>query len=389
MTDFKPESFINKHVADMEPSGIRKFFDIVNTMEGAISLGVGEPDFVTPWHIRDAAIYSLERGKTWYTSNSGLMELREEICNYLKRRFDLSYSVEETLVTVGGSEAVDLAIRTLISSGEEVLVPEPSFVCYKPCVTLAGGTAVPVVTKAENEFKLTKEDLLGSITDKTKMLVLSYPNNPTGAIMTKEELEEIADVVIEKNIMVLSDEIYAELTYEGSHTSIASLPGMRDRTIVINGFSKAFAMTGWRLGFVAANKALVKAMTKVHQYAIMCAPTASQFAAVEALKNGDESIEKMKNEYNYRRKLIVDGFNSLGLTCFDPKGAFYIFPSIKSTGYTSAEFCEKLLMSKKLALVPGTAFGACGEGFVRVSYAYSIAQINEALERLKAFMDEL
>ncbi len=373
----------------MPPSGIRKFFDIVGTMEGAISLGVGEPDFVTPWHIRDAAIYTLERGKTHYTSNAGLMELRERICEYMDRRFHLSYQPEETVVTVGGSEAVDLAIRTLIGPGDEVLIPEPSFVCYKPCTTMAGGVPVTIETKAENAFKLTKDELISHITDKTKLLVLSYPNNPTGAIMTKEDLEPIAKVVREKDLLVLSDEIYAELTYGKTHVSIASLPGMKDRTIVINGFSKAFAMTGWRLGFAAANREIIAAMTKVHQYAIMCAPTLAQYAAVEALLNGDASIEAMREEYDRRRRLIVDGFNQLGLTCFDPQGAFYIFPSIKSTGLSSNDFCERLLEAQKLALVPGTAFGSCGEGFLRVSYAYSVEQINQALLRLEQFMQTL
>ena len=370
----------------MPPSGIRKFFDVATKMKDAISLGVGEPDFVTPWHIREEGIYAMEKGRTHYTSNAGLFELREEIANYMKRRFNLNYKMENTLVTVGGSEAVDLAIRTLINPGDEVLIPEPSFVCYKPCTILAGGVPVTIETKAEHSFKLTKEDVLSHITDKTKLLVLSYPNNPTGAIMTREELKEIADVVIEKNIMVISDEIYAELTYEGKHTSIASIEGMKDRTIIVNGFSKAFAMTGWRLGFAVGNEEIIKAMTKVHQYVIMCAPTACQYAAVEALKNGDNSIEMMRDEYNYRRKVIVDGFNSMGLKCFDPKGAFYIFPSVENSGMDSVSFCEKLLEKEKVALVPGTAFGECGEGFLRVSYAYSIERINIALERIEKFV---
>lgn len=386
MINFDPKSFINKEVRDMPPSGIRKFFDVATRMKDAISLGVGEPDFVTPWHIREEAIYAMEKGRTHYTSNAGLVELREEIASYMKRRFNLDYKMENTLVTVGGSEAVDIAIRTLINPGDEVLIPEPCFVCYKPCTILAGGVPVTIETKAENSFKLTKEDVLSHITDKTKLLVLSYPNNPTGAIMTKEELKEIADVVIEKNIMVISDEIYAELTYGGKHTSIASIEGMKDRTIIVNGFSKAFAMTGWRLGFAVGNEDVIKAMTKVHQYVIMCAPTVCQYAAVEALKNGDNSIEMMRDEYNYRRKVIVDGFNSMGLKCFDPKGAFYIFPSVQSTGMDSVTFCEKLLESQKVALVPGTAFGDCGEGFLRVSYAYSIEQINTALERVEKFV---
>ena len=388
MTNFNPNDFINDTVTAMQPSGIRKFFDIVNQMSDAISLGVGEPDFSTPWHIREAGIYSLERGRTYYTSNAGLPELRREICKYMKK-FDIDTQSDEVLVTVGGSEGVDVAMRTILKPGDEVIVPEPSFVCYKPCVALAGGVPVPLETKAENEFRLTKEELLEKITPKTKMLVLSYPNNPTGAIMPLEDLKEIADVVKEHNIIVLSDEIYAELTYQGKHHSIASLPGMKERTVIVNGFSKAFAMTGWRLGFVVADKVLIKAMTKVHQYAIMCSPTASQYAAVEALKNGEESVVAMVKEYDDRRKIIVDGFNKMGLTCFNPMGAFYIFPSIKSTGMTSQEFCEKLLESQKVAVVPGTAFGECGEGFIRVSYAYSIQEINVAMERIKVFVESL
>lgn len=388
MINFKPEDFINDTVSAMQPSGIRKFFDIVNQMSDAISLGVGEPDFSTPWHIREAGIYSLERGRTYYTSNAGLAELRSEICNYMKK-FDVECTSDEVLVTVGGSEGVDVAMRTILKPGDEVIVPEPSFVCYKPCALLAGGVPVPLETKAENEFRLTKEELLEKITPKTKMLVLSYPNNPTGAIMPLEDLKEIAEVVKKHNIIVLSDEIYAELTYEGKHHSIASLPGMKERTVIINGFSKAFAMTGWRLGFVVADKVLIKAMTKVHQYAIMCSPTASQYAAVEALRNGEESVLSMVREYDDRRKIIVDGFNKMGLTCFNPMGAFYIFPCIKSTGMTSQEFCEKLLESQKVAVVPGTAFGDCGEGFIRVSYAYSIQEINVAMERIKTFVESL
>ena len=386
---FDPSSFINDKIKVMPPSGIRKFFDIVATMDGAISLGVGEPDFVTPWSVRDAGIYSLEKGRTHYTSNAGMMELREEICNYLKRRFNLDYNYKETLVTVGGSEAIATAMKTLLNPGDEVLVPEPSFVCYKPCAIIAGGVPVPVKTTAENSFKLTKEDILKYLTPRTKLLVLSYPNNPTGAIMTKEDLEEIVQVVKENNLMVISDEIYAELTYGKKHVSIASLPDMKDRTVLVNGFSKAYAMTGWRMGYVCGNEEIIKAMTKVHQYEIMCAPTVSQYAAVEALRNGDSAIEEMRDEYDRRRRLIVDGFNSLGLTCFEPQGAFYIFPSIQSTGMKSEEFCEKLLMAKKLALVPGTAFGESGEGFLRVSYAYSVKQITEALERLADFMNTL
>ena len=388
MNNFDIQNFINPTVSNMPPSGIRKFFDIVNTMEDAISLGVGEPDFVTPWHIRDAGVYSLEKGQTYYTSNSGLLELREEICRYLNK-FDLSYSSDEILVTVGGSEAIDLVMRTVLSPGDEVIIPEPSFVCYKPCTMLAGGVPVTIQTKAENAFKLTPEEILSKITERTKLLVLSYPNNPTGAIMTREDLAKIAEVAIEKNIMVLSDEIYAELTYQGKHVSIASLPGMKDRTIVVNGFSKAFAMTGWRLGFLTAHKALTKQLTKVHQYAIMSSPTTSQYAAIEALRNGAESISAMVSEYDDRRKVITDAFNKMGYTCFSPLGAFYIFPCIKSSGLSSEEFCEKLLMDQKVALVPGTAFGESGEGFVRVSYAYSIKQITAALERIEKFANKI
>lgn len=388
MSNFDINKFINPTVMGMKPSGIRKFFDIVNTMDDAISLGVGEPDFITPWHIRDAGIYSLEKGRTYYTSNSGLLELREEICSYLKK-FDLSYNSDEVLVTVGGSEAIDLAMRTILTPGDEVIIHEPSFVCYKPCALMAGAMPVVIQTKAEDGFKLNGKDLLEKITDRTKLLVLSYPNNPTGAVMTKEDLEEIAKIVIAKNIMVISDEIYAELTYSGKHCSIASLPGMKERTVVVNGFSKAFAMTGWRLGYLAAGKTLVKQITKVHQYAIMCSPTTSQYAAVEALKNGEESIKAMVAEYSDRRKIIADGFDKMGFPCFSPNGAFYIFPSIKRSGLSSEEFCERLLREEKVALVPGTAFGESGEGYVRVSYAYSVAQINAALERIKKFADRI
>ena len=386
MSNFDINNFINPTVQNMKPSGIRKFFDIVNTMEDAISLGVGEPDFITPWHIRDAGIYSLEKGQTYYTSNSGLLELREEICNYVKK-FDLSYNPDEVLVTVGGSEAIDLVMRTVLAPGDEVIIPEPSFVCYKPCTALAGGVPVTIQTKAENGFRLTKDELLEKITDKTKILVLSYPNNPTGAVMELDDLKEIAEVVKEKNILVISDEIYAELTYTGKHVSIASLPDMKDRTIVVNGFSKAFAMTGWRLGFCLANSVLTKQITKVHQYAIMSSPTTSQYAAIEALRNGEEAIKSMVAEYSDRRKIIVDGFNKMGFTCFSPNGAFYIFPSIKRTGLSSEEFCERLLKEEKVALVPGNAFGESGEGFVRVSYAYSLEQINKALEKIQKFAD--
>lgn len=388
MMNFDINNYINKSVTQMQPSGIRKFFDIVSTMKDAISLGVGEPDFATPWHIRDAGIYSLEKAQTHYTSNSGILELRGEICNYVKK-FDLNYTPDEVLVTVGGSEGVDLIMRTVLEPGDEVLVHEPSFVCYKPCAQLAGGIPVTIETKSDNGFKLTAQQIEEKITPKTKMLVISYPNNPTGAIMTKEDLEPIADIVKKYNLLVLSDEIYAELTYgDNKHVSIASLPDMKDRCVVVNGFSKAFAMTGWRLGFTLANPILTKAMTKVHQYAIMSAPTTSQYAAVEALKNGEKSIRDMCMEYDDRRKIIVESFNNLGLTCFNPEGAFYIFPSIQSTGLTSNDFCEKLLLDQKVAVVPGTAFGNCGEGFIRVSYAYSIKQINAAIERIERFLNK-
>ena len=383
---FNPEKMINKTVSSMPPSGIRRFFDVAAEMEDCISLGVGEPDFVTPWHIRDEGIYSLEKGHTHYTSNSGLKELRVEICNYMKRRF----SDDQVVVTVGGSEAIDLFIRSIVEPGDEILVCEPSFVCYKPIVSLAGGIPVVIETKAENDFRLTPEELKSAITDRTRAVVLPFPNNPTGAVMTKEDLEGIADVLRGTDIMVLSDEIYAELTYgDKRHVSIAEIDGMYDRTVVVSGFSKAYAMTGWRLGYAVGHPALIKAMTKVHQYAIMSAPTTAQYAAIEALKNGDSDIETMRDEYNYRRQVIVAGFNKLGLSCFEPKGAFYCFPCIKSTGMDSNTFCENLLYSKRLAVVPGTAFGESGEGFIRCSYAYSIKNINEALSRTEAFLKEI
>ncbi len=382
------ESLVSEKAKSIPPSGIRKFFDIVSEMQDAISLGVGEPDFVTPWHIRNEAIYSLERGRTYYTSNAGLMELRRELALYMERRMQLSYDpAGEILVTVGGSEAIDLCIRALVNPGDEVLVPEPSFVCYKPCAVLAGAVPVPLVTKNEDRFKLTKETLLAAITPKTKLLVLPYPNNPTGGVMTRADLEDIAQVLRDKDIFVLSDEIYGELTYGMDHTSIASLPGMRERTVVVNGFSKSYAMTGWRLGWAAAPKEIMALMIKIHQYAIMCAPTSSQYAAIEAVKNGDEDIARMREQYNYRRKVIVDGFNKMGLSCFEPEGAFYVFPSIQSTGLSSENFAETLLRQQKIAVVPGTAFGASGEGFIRCSYAYSIANINEALERIDRFIN--
>lgn len=379
---------INKTVLDMKPSGIRKFFDIVAQMPDAISLGVGEPDFVTPWHIRDAGIYSLEKGRTYYTSNSGLLELREEICTYLSRRFNLKYDVANTLITVGGSEAIDLAIRTLVTPGDEVLIPEPSFVCYLPCVQMAGGVPVSIVTEEKDKFKLTAEALKKAITPKTKMLVLPYPNNPTGAIMDYDDLKAIVDVLKDTNIFVLSDEIYAELTYGKKHRSIAEFDCMKERTILVSGFSKAYAMTGWRLGYACGHPDIIKAMTKIHQYAIMSTPTASQYAAIEALKNGDNDIAAMVSEYNYRRKVIFDGFNQIGLNCFEPEGAFYVFPCIKSTGLSSNEFCEALLEEQKLATVPGNAFGESGEGYIRCSYAYSIDNINKALDKIDEFVSK-
>ncbi len=386
---FDVKNHINKTVTNMPPSGIRKFFDIAAEMDDVISLGVGEPDFVTPWHIRDEGIYSLEGGHTHYTSNKGLLELRQEISNYMKRRFNLSYdAATQTIVTVGGSEAIDIFLRSVLEVGDEVLIPEPCFVCYAPITNLAGGVAVPITTKAENNFKLTAKELKSAITPKTKVLVLPYPNNPTGAIMTKDDLEEIAEIIRKTNIMILSDEIYAELTYGRKHVSIASLDGMYERTVVINGFSKAYAMTGWRLGFACGHPDIISAMTKVHQYAIMSAPTTSQYAAIEALKNGDDDIEAMCEEYNRRRNLIVKGFIDMGLDCFEPEGAFYSFPCIKSTGLSSSDFCESLLYSKHVAVIPGTAFGACGEGFIRCSYAYSVDNINEALNRIEAFLKE-
>ncbi len=388
---FNPESMINRTVSNMPPSGIRRFFDVAAEMEDCISLGVGEPDFVTPWHIRDKGIYSLEKGHTHYTSNSGLKELRAEICKYMERRFGLKYDpMTQALVTVGGSEAIDLFLRTVIEPGDEILVCEPSFVCYKPLVQLAGGVPVAIETKEENDFRLTPEELKAAITPRTKALVLPFPNNPTGAIMTKTDLEGIADVLRNTDIMVLSDEIYAELTYtDERHVSIAEIDDMYDRTVVVSGFSKSYAMTGWRLGYALGNPALIKAMTKVHQYAIMSAPTTAQYAAIEALKNGDADIQVMREDYNYRRQVIVGGFNAMGLHCFEPKGAFYCFPCIKSTGMNSEKFCETLLHSKKLAVVPGNAFGESGEGFIRCSYAYSIKNINEALNRMEAFLREI
>jgi len=378
-------------VNDIKPSGIRKFFDIAASMEGVISLGVGEPDFPTPWHIRRAGIRSLENSKTRYTSNAGLIELRTEICKYISRRYKVDYDPKsEVLVTVGGSEGIDAAIRALVSSGDEVIIPQPSFVCYEPIVRLAGGIPRIVSLKAENEFRLTAKELREAITDKTKLLVFPFPSNPTGAVMERADLEAIAEVLRETNICVLSDEIYSELTYgDNPHVSIASIDGMQERVVLVNGFSKSYSMTGWRMGYACAPAPIIAQMTKIHQFAIMSAPTTSQYAAVEALKNGDEDIEHMVAEYDMRRRLMVNGFNKLGLSCFEPKGAFYCFPSIKSTGMTSDEFCEKLLCEKKVAVVPGSAFGECGEGFIRVSYCYSTEHIKEALSRIEEFLKEI
>ena len=378
-------------VNDIKPSGIRKFFDIAASMEGVISLGVGEPDFPTPWHIRRAGIRSLEESKTRYTSNAGILELREEICAFLKRKYSLEYSGKsEVLITVGGSEGIDAAIRALVGYGDEVIIPQPSFVCYEPIVRLAGGVPVTVALKAENQFRLTADELRAAITEKTKLLVFPFPCNPTGAIMEREDLEAIADVLRGTDICVLSDEIYSELTYgDHSHISIASLDGMRERTVLINGFSKTYSMTGWRMGYACGPAPIIAQMTKIHQFAIMSAPTTSQYAAIEAIKNGDDDIENMLGEYDMRRRLMVGGFNKIGMTCFEPKGAFYAFPSIKVSGMDSETFCETLLREKKVALVPGNAFGACGEGFVRASYCYSTSHIKEALSRIEEFLKEI
>ncbi len=385
------DKILNSAVKEIKPSGIRKFFDIAETMDNVISLGVGEPDFPTPWQIRKAGIKALEDSKTRYTSNSGLLYLRETISKYLNRKYSLNYCPQgEILVTVGGSEAIDLAIRALVSSGDEVIIPQPSYVCYEPITALAGGVPVIIETKAENNFKLTADELKAKITDKTKVLILPYPCNPTGAIMEKDDLEQIAEVLRGTDIMVISDEIYSELTYsKNPHVSIASLEGMRERTVVINGFSKAFSMTGWRLGYACGPIEILSQITKIHQFAIMCAPTTSQYAAVAAMTQCDEVVEEMLEEYDVRRRLIVDGFNKLGLKCHEPKGAFYAFPSIKSTGMTSEEFCEKLLYSKQVALVPGTAFGDSGEGFIRASYCYSTEHIKIALKKIAEFLEEI
>lgn len=383
-------SAVSKKIEGIQPSGIRKFFDIVNEMPDAISLGVGEPDFDTPYNVREEGIYALEKGKTFYTSNAGLKELREEICRYQSRKYGLEYNpFKEVMVTVGGSEAIDVALRCMVDDGDEVIIPQPCYVSYEPCAIMANAKPVIIDLKAENKFKLTKEELLEAITDKTKILILAYPNNPTGAIMTREELAELVPVIIEKDLFVISDEIYSELTYENSHCSIASFPGMKERTIVINGFSKAFAMTGWRLGYACGPENIMKQMIKLHQYAIMCAPTNSQFAAVEALKNCDEDVDRMMEAYNQRRRFLLNAFREMGIECFEPFGAFYVFPSIKKFGMTSEEFATKLLMQEKLAVVPGTAFGSSGEGFVRISYAYSIENLKVGLERIKHFIDNL
>lgn len=380
---------LSKTIVTIEPSGIRKFFDIVSEMQDAISLGVGEPDFDTPWHIRDEAIYSLEKGRTFYTSNAGLKELKIEISRYLERRFGMSYDYgTETIVTVGGSEAIDIAMRAMLDPGDEVLIPQPSYVSYLPCAVLANGVPVVIELQAENEFRLTAEQLEAAITPKTKILVLPFPNNPTGAVMERADLEKIAEIVIRHDLFVISDEIYAELTYLENHVSIASLPGMKERTILINGFSKAYAMTGWRLGYVCGPAAVIEQMLKIHQYAIMCAPTTSQYAAVDAMRNGDEDVRRMREEYDGRRRYVLHRFGEMGLSCFEPFGAFYVFPCVKEFGMTSDEFANALLQAQKVAVVPGTAFGACGEGFVRISYAYSMEDLKRALDRIEAFIND-
>lgn len=373
----------------MRPSGIRKFFDLAADMPHCISLGVGEPDFKTPWSVRDAGIRSLELGRTKYTANSGLKELRGEICNYLQRRFDLHYKEENVLVTVGGSEAIDLTIRAVVQPGDEVIIPEPCFVCYEPITQLTGGVPVHIATRAEDQFRLTADQLRAAITPRTKLLIFPYPNNPTGAVMSAAEMEEIAAILRETNVLVLSDEIYSELTYGlDRHVSIASLPGMAERTIVVNGFSKSYAMTGWRLGYAAGPAPLVKVMTKIHQSCIMSAPTTSQYAAITALRQCDEQIEMMRDEYNRRRRYVVKALNDMGLTCFEPRGAFYVFPSIQISGLTSSEFCEQLLREKEVAIIPGSAFGASGEGYARISYAYSVDHLQTAMKRIREFLTE-
>jgi len=381
---------LSETVVTIKPSGIRKFFDIANERKDTISLGVGEPDFDTPWHIRDEGIYSLEKGRTFYTSNSGLMELRIEICNYLKRKTGLEYDPKnEVIITVGGSEAIDIGLRAMINPGDEVLIPQPSYVSYEPCAILAGAKPVIIELKNENEFRLTPEELLAAITPETKILVMPYPNNPTGAVMGRQELEKIAKICVEKDIFVMSDEIYSELTYGSDHVSIASLPGMRERTILINGFSKAYAMTGWRLGYACGPKEIIAQMTKIHQFAIMCAPTTSQYAAVEALKNGDADVANMRESYNQRRNYLMHSFREMGLPCFEPFGAFYVFPCIEEFGMTSEEFAFALLDEENLAVVPGSAFGDSGEGFLRISYAYSLENLKIAMERIARFIEKL
>lgn len=384
------KKFLSDKIQTIKPSGIRKFFDIVSEMKDAISLGVGEPDFETPWHIRDEGIYALEKGRTFYTSNAGLKDLRAEIGNYLSRTQGINYDPQsEILVTVGGSEAIDIGLRAIINAGDEVIIPQPSYVSYEPCAVLAGATPVIINLKAENEFRLTAEELEEAITHKTKILILPYPNNPTGAIMGREDLEKIAKVVIEKDILVMSDEIYSALTYKGEHVSIAGIEGMKERTILINGFSKAYAMTGWRLGYACGPKEIIKQMTKIHQFAIMCAPTVSQYAAVEALKYGDEDVKKMRQAYNQRRRFLMNAFREMNLKCFEPYGAFYVFPCIKEFGMTSEEFATKFLEEEHVAAVPGTAFGESGEGFLRISYAYSLPTLKTAMERLNHFVNRL
>lgn len=381
---------LSDKIVQIPPSGIRKFFDIVNEMEGAISLGVGEPDFDTPWHVREEGIYSLEKGRTFYTSNAGLKPLKDEISYYLKRRCDVSYDPDhEILVTVGGSEAIDIALRAMLNPGDEVLIPQPSYVSYLPCTVLADGVPVIIELEEKDRFRLTPEKLLEKITDKTKILILPFPNNPTGAIMEREDLEKIAKIVIEKDLFVLSDEIYSELTYTDRHVTIASLPGMKERTVLINGFSKAYAMTGWRLGYAAAPEIILKQMLKIHQYAIMCAPTTSQYAAVDAMKNGNQDVEDMRESYNQRRRYLLHAFEEMNISCFEPQGAFYTFPNIKRFGMSSDEFATRLLKEEKVAVVPGTAFGDCGEGFLRISYAYSLESLKKALGRIKRFVDRL
>ncbi|MBB6622866.1 aminotransferase class I/II-fold pyridoxal phosphate-dependent enzyme [Clostridium gasigenes] len=383
------EDMIVDNVRNMPPSGIRKYFDIINEMEDVISLGVGEPDFVTPWNVREAGIYSLEKGHTHYSSNAGFIELRTEIAKYLDRRFDLKYNpLDEILVTVGGSEGIDIALRALVGPGDEVIIPEPSFVAYKGCTAFTGATAKVLNLRAEDEFKLTPKMLEEAITPKTKVVIIPFPNNPTGAIMTREELAGIVEVLKDKDVIVISDEIYAELSYDKKHVSIASFPEMKEKTLVINGFSKAYAMTGWRLGYICGHPILIDAIKKIHQYALMCSPTVSQFAAIEALKSGDDSVFTMVREYNRRRRVLVDGFKKMGLDCFEPLGAFYVFPCIKSTGMTSDEFCEKLLKTEKILVIPGNAFGDCGEGFIRACYASSMENIMESLKRIERFIND-